>query len=73
MRITKAELQRALDTAARFNGLELVYYSTIARGVEEHIRNLRGFMPACWYGRGMFPLRGEIGCVSDRRFLARTT
>lgn len=68
MRVTKAQLQKALDDAARFNRLPLVFIPPGCQN-EDLVRASYWFIPVCQYGRGMLPLPGEIGTDISRRFL----
>jgi hypothetical protein len=74
MRITREELQRALDAAAQFNRLPLSFVGTSRawRGAEERIRGLRGFVQVQQYGRGMLPLPNELGTNGKTRYLFKT-
>ena len=73
MRVTKVELQHALEAAARFNSLPLTFVGTSRayRGAEEMIRSLPGFVPVAKYGRGMLVLQNEIGTNMKTRYLRR--
>ena len=74
MRITKAQLRDALESAARFNQLSLSFVWVNGPAYDEimeRIRNIKGFVPVCKYGRGMLPLRREIGTYMKTRYLLR--
>jgi hypothetical protein len=68
MRITKADLAKALEQAARFNQLELVYVSLRKEIVT---RDRPGFIGVHQYGRGMLALRDEFGTDMVSRYLVK--
>ena len=68
MRTTKADLQHQLETAARFNRLNLCFVGPQA---ERRVRAKAGFFSIDCYPLGAFPLNREIGMRNFVRYIQK--
>lgn len=66
-RVTKAELARAIETAIEFNRLP---FKAISAAGENIMRNKKGFISSCRYGRGVSIAldRYEMGLLDGVRY-----